>query len=279
MDLDAEIEREQGAPVAEIFKQNGEAAFRAREAAELVHAGTQDPSVVACGGGVVLEPANRITLRNTGVAVFLDVPIELLRERVRPATDRPLIREEGATRVASSPSASRSTESSRRTWSTAPARPPRSPTPSWRSSVGPRDRPDPGAPLRRGGGLGRDRTAGEHLPDLPSAATAFVVADRDGRRAVVRAARRRCDRATVDGSADGPGRRGGQDPAGVRDAAAPARDPGGAPRRRRDRARRGGDGRPRRVRRLDLHAGRAVRPGARPRSPRRSMRPSAARRR
>jgi len=43
----------------------------------------------------VLEPANRITLRNTGVAVYLDVPIEQLRERVRPAAERPLIRAEG----------------------------------------------------------------------------------------------------------------------------------------------------------------------------------------
>jgi shikimate kinase len=33
--------------------------------------------------------------RNTGIAVYLDVPIEQLRERVRPAAERPLIREEG----------------------------------------------------------------------------------------------------------------------------------------------------------------------------------------
>ena len=51
--------------------------------------------MVACGGGVVLEPANRITLRNTGVAVYLDVPLDELRRRVRPASDRPLIRQEG----------------------------------------------------------------------------------------------------------------------------------------------------------------------------------------
>jgi len=43
----------------------------------------------------VLEQANRITLRATGTCVFLDVPIELLRERVQPAADRPLIREAG----------------------------------------------------------------------------------------------------------------------------------------------------------------------------------------
>jgi shikimate kinase len=95
VDLDTEIEREQGRPVTEIFEAEGEAAFRALEAAALVKAGTQDPSVVSCGGGVVLEPANRITLRNTGTAVYLDVPIVLLRERVQPAQDRPLVRHEG----------------------------------------------------------------------------------------------------------------------------------------------------------------------------------------
>jgi shikimate kinase len=73
----------------------GEAAFRAMEAAELVDASTHDPAVVACGGGVVLEPANRITLRNTGITVFLDVGIERLRQRVPPGEDRPLIQHEG----------------------------------------------------------------------------------------------------------------------------------------------------------------------------------------
>jgi shikimate kinase len=95
IDLDAEIEREAGAAVADIFRDEGEPAFRALEAAALVKASMEDPAVIACGGGVVLEPANRITLRNTGVAVYLDVPLEELRRRVAPASDRPLIRQEG----------------------------------------------------------------------------------------------------------------------------------------------------------------------------------------
>ena len=95
LDLDAEIEREAGAAVADIFRDGGEASFRALEAAALVKASMQDPAVIACGGGVVLEPANRITLRNTGVAVYLDVPLDELRRRVQPASDRPLIRQEG----------------------------------------------------------------------------------------------------------------------------------------------------------------------------------------
>jgi shikimate kinase len=95
VDLDAEIERAEGMGVAAIFAERGEAAFRALEAQELVKASTEDPSVVACGGGVVLEPANRIALRNTGICVYLDVPLARLQERVRPAADRPLIREPG----------------------------------------------------------------------------------------------------------------------------------------------------------------------------------------
>jgi shikimate kinase len=95
IDLDDEVERAAGATVAEIFRDRGEAAFRALEAAALVKAGAQDPAVVACGGGVVLEPANRIALRNTGIVVFLQVPLEVLSGRVSPAADRPLIREAG----------------------------------------------------------------------------------------------------------------------------------------------------------------------------------------
>lgn len=95
VDLDAEIEREQGRAITDIFAAEGEAGFRALEAAALVKAGSHDPSVVSCGGGVVLEPANRITLRNTGSVVYLDVGLDHLRERVRPAEDRPLIRAEG----------------------------------------------------------------------------------------------------------------------------------------------------------------------------------------
>jgi shikimate kinase len=94
VDLDAEIEQQSHRTISEIFAAEGEANFRALEAAALTAASMQDPAVVACGGGVVLEPANRITLRNTGVAVYLDVPIEQLRARVRPGADRPLIHED-----------------------------------------------------------------------------------------------------------------------------------------------------------------------------------------
>lgn len=95
VELDEEIQRAAGASVREIFERDGEARFRELEAAALVDAASRDPSVVSCGGGVVLEPANRVTLRATGEVVFLSVPLEVLRDRIRPAVDRPLIRAEG----------------------------------------------------------------------------------------------------------------------------------------------------------------------------------------
>ncbi len=95
VELDAEIERAAGSSVREIFADEGEPRFRELEAAALVEVAGRDPAVVSCGGGVVLEPANRVTLRATGEVVFLSVALETLRERVPPATDRPLIRAEG----------------------------------------------------------------------------------------------------------------------------------------------------------------------------------------
>jgi shikimate kinase len=95
VELDAEVQRAAGRTVAEIFQQEGEDRFRELEAAALSEAATRDPSVVSCGGGVVLEPANRVTLRATGEVVFLSVPLEVLASRVRPAAERPLIRAAG----------------------------------------------------------------------------------------------------------------------------------------------------------------------------------------
>jgi shikimate kinase len=95
LDLDVEVERAEGRSITEIFQSDGESGFRAREARALVDVSKNDPAVIACGGGVVLEPANRITLRNTGTCVFLDVPIDVLAARVRPDADRPLIRASG----------------------------------------------------------------------------------------------------------------------------------------------------------------------------------------
>jgi shikimate kinase len=93
VELDTEIERAAGKTVRDIFASEGEARFRELEAAALVQVAGRDPSVVSCGGGVVLEPANRVTLRAAGEVVFLSVPLDVLKARVVPSAERPLIHE------------------------------------------------------------------------------------------------------------------------------------------------------------------------------------------
>jgi shikimate kinase/3-dehydroquinate synthase len=98
VDLDAEIEREVGSTIAELFALEGEAAFRARERATVERLGPPDPSpavsrVVAAGGGAVVDPRNRWRLLRGRVAVWLDAPTPILASRLGDAagTDRPLL--------------------------------------------------------------------------------------------------------------------------------------------------------------------------------------------
>jgi len=92
VDLDDEISRRLGAPIPEIFTSRGEAAFRAAESDELARCAALDDVVVATGGGAFCSDANREVIhRAGGVSVFLDLPWEVLRERLaRDNSDRPM---------------------------------------------------------------------------------------------------------------------------------------------------------------------------------------------
>src|SRR5690606_10329548 len=57
IDVDDEIERAFGTTIPEIFRDHGEAEFRARERAILLDALTRDRAVIATGGGAVIDPA------------------------------------------------------------------------------------------------------------------------------------------------------------------------------------------------------------------------------
>ncbi len=96
VDLDAEIERRAGAPVAELFASRGEPAFRALEeevAGETLAAA--EPIVVALGGGAVVSEATRARLAERAFTVLLDVDPATAWERARGAK-RPLAQDEAA---------------------------------------------------------------------------------------------------------------------------------------------------------------------------------------
>lgn len=95
LDLDDVIVSQAGRSVAEIFASEGEPGFRARERAALESLPEQPPSVVACGGGIVLLAENRATLARLGRVVFLHVDAATAYARATAAGGRPLLAEGG----------------------------------------------------------------------------------------------------------------------------------------------------------------------------------------
>lgn len=91
VDLDEEIERRSGVPVATIFEIEGEAGFRAREQAALAEFCRGQGVVLATGAGIVLDPANRQLLRQHGYVLWLQVGLEQQLERLARDHSRPLL--------------------------------------------------------------------------------------------------------------------------------------------------------------------------------------------
>lgn len=92
LDSDDEIERQTGKTVPEIWKAEGEPAFRAEEARVLAQACTTDgPSVVSVAGGAILDPDNRARIRRAGLIVWLRADVSTLARRVGAGAGRPLL--------------------------------------------------------------------------------------------------------------------------------------------------------------------------------------------
>jgi shikimate kinase len=91
-DSDEEIVRAANRSIAEIFERDGEAFFRARETEVLGRLLHGNPCVLSTGGGAFLAAVNRDLIRKAGVSVWLRVDIDLLWQRVRHKTTRPLLR-------------------------------------------------------------------------------------------------------------------------------------------------------------------------------------------
>ena len=83
LDLDAEIEREAGTTIAEIFRLHGEPDFRAREIRTLQSLISRPETVLALGGGAIESESTRSLLASSPGActVFLSAPLEALIDR------------------------------------------------------------------------------------------------------------------------------------------------------------------------------------------------------
>ncbi len=96
VDLDTEIERQEGMTVAEIFQRRGEPAFRACEANMVAALPAGADAVVALGGGTLLQPENLRAVQQRGPLVWLECSLEDSLARCESGPQRPLLRAEEA---------------------------------------------------------------------------------------------------------------------------------------------------------------------------------------
>lgn len=91
IDLDERVEEAAGRPIAALFTERGEAAFRALETAVLTQVLGEEGAVIATGGGALSSDATMALAKDGGCVVYLRVEPETLFERLRATTDRPML--------------------------------------------------------------------------------------------------------------------------------------------------------------------------------------------
>lgn len=92
LDSDAEIETAANMTIPEIFARDGEAFFRGKEAQVIERLLDTQCCILSTGGGAFMAEGNRRAISEKGVAVWLDAGLDLLWQRVRHKTTRPLLR-------------------------------------------------------------------------------------------------------------------------------------------------------------------------------------------
>ncbi len=90
VDTDVNIEKKAGAAIREIFAKSGEAKFRELECSEIAALAGSKNSVIACGGGAVLDLQNVKALKELGVVVLLCADLKAILGRIKNPASRPL---------------------------------------------------------------------------------------------------------------------------------------------------------------------------------------------
>jgi shikimate kinase len=89
-DIDERIEKRERRDIPTIFRQDGEPYFRAAEQQEVIALLPLRGTVIATGGGTIVDPVTLELILRDGAVVWLDVPLVVLLERVPLAGRRPL---------------------------------------------------------------------------------------------------------------------------------------------------------------------------------------------
>ena len=92
IDADAEIETAAGKSIPEIFAEHGEAYFREGEKRVIGRILEGGGQVLATGGGAFMTVETRALIARHAVSVWLRADVEVLMNRVRKRSNRPLLK-------------------------------------------------------------------------------------------------------------------------------------------------------------------------------------------
>ena len=91
VDTDELVVQSESRTIPEIFSQSGEDYFRDVEQRSLEELVGVCGIILSTGGGLVLRPANRETLKKIGIVAWLDASPDVLFERATRSAKRPLL--------------------------------------------------------------------------------------------------------------------------------------------------------------------------------------------
>ncbi|MBI4235024.1 shikimate kinase [Candidatus Peregrinibacteria bacterium] len=89
VDLDEEIERETGSTIKEIVEKNGWEFFRKLENKVTKKIAKLKKTVIATGGGCIIDPENERELKKNGIIVYLNTKPEICAKRILNSKKRP----------------------------------------------------------------------------------------------------------------------------------------------------------------------------------------------
>ena len=91
VDSDEEIESRTGVDIPFIFEKEGEEGFRKREAKVIDELSARQGTVLATGGGAILDPKSRSYLGGRGFVIYLHTTVRQQLDRTQHSRNRPLL--------------------------------------------------------------------------------------------------------------------------------------------------------------------------------------------
>lgn len=91
LEMDEEIEKNEGRTIASVFEKEGENYFRRLETEFLKALSTEETFVVSCGGGVPMREENVCEMKEKGKIILLTAEPQTVYKRVKNSHHRPLL--------------------------------------------------------------------------------------------------------------------------------------------------------------------------------------------